>query len=459
MRRLFTCALLCILPIAVVAQTTRSPRQGTGVDLSTSSARVADWASRLMSTDPKVRVAAEAALVKGAGRSLPLLRGLLDRDDEDLELRTFEIIRRIGPPAIPLLVELLRHEQVTLRRNAADTLIDLAPDTAWIQLALRRALRDEDSMVAGDAARALGALGPKASPSVRALVATLSHRDPYVRVYAAEALATIGPKAGVASRDLATALDDPTPGVRWAAAEALASIGPAAQSAVPRLIEALTDEFLYVRICAAGALGSLGPKALMAREALKLATQDPALRDEAEWALNRIAGVESGQPSVRPVVRAPAVAAQPETMVDQTGNPPVDWDTTTGRNIVWSAELGNGAFGRPVVAGDAVYVGSDNGRQKNPAFQDEGGVLMAFRAADGEFLWQDVAPRVERGTRDFLLPSTTSAPSGTASSAFSTRTDLKDPILSSVATKRSLNTRGPSFCIVLASCWRASLPP
>ena len=120
-----------------------------------------------------------------------------------------------------------------------------------------------------------------------------SHEEPYVRVYAAEALASIGPKAGVATRDLARALGDPIPGVRWAAAEALASIGPAAQSAVPQLIEALKDEFLYVRICAAGALGSIGPKAQTAREALRAAANDPALRNEAEWALNRIAGVES----------------------------------------------------------------------------------------------------------------------------------------------------------------------
>jgi len=37
-------------------------------------------------------------------------------------------------------------------------------------------------------------------------------------------------------------------------------------------------------------------------------------------------------------------------------------------------------------------------------------VLMAFQKTDGSFLWQDVAPRVERGLREFLLPSTTSAP-------------------------------------------------
>src|SRR6185436_5213295 len=293
---------------------------------------------------------------------------------------------------------------------AADALIDLAPDTEWIQPALRRALRDEESLVAGDAARALGALGKRASSSVAALVKALSHEEPYVRIYAAEALASIGPKAATATKYLAKAVGDPVPGVRWAACEALASIGPAAQSALPQLIEALKDEFLYVRICAAGALGSIGPKAQAARESLRAAANDPTMRDEAEWALNRIAGVESPAPVVSPAGPAPPVAAQPPTTMAETGNPPVDWDTKTGRNIVWSVELGNETYGRPVVAGDAVYVGTDNARQLDPASQEECGVLMAFRVADGKFLWQDMAPRVERGLREFLLPSTTSGP-------------------------------------------------
>ena len=413
MRHLFICTLLCILPIPALPQTTRSlpqPGQAEGSDLSRNSALVLDWENRLMANDAKVRAIAEAALVRGAGRSLPLLRRFLNRGNEDLDLVTFEIIRRIGPPAIPLLVDLLRDERVSIRRSAVDPLIDLAPYTEGIQPALRRALRDEDSAVARDAARALGALGQRASPSVRALVKALSHEEPHVRIYAAEALASIGPKAGAATNDLARAVSDPIPGVRWAACEALASIGPAAQSAVPQLIEALNDEFLYVRIFAAGALGSIGPKAQTAREALRAAANDPTLRDEAEWALNRIAGVRSGEPVVSPRVPAPSVAPQPQTTVSQTGNPPIDWDMTTGRNIVWSVELGNDTFGRPVVAGDAVYVGTDNARQMNPAFQEESGVLMAFRATDGAFLWQDVAPRVERGLREFLLPSTTSAP-------------------------------------------------
>jgi len=384
------------------------PQAESSVSRNPASAR--DWEERLSSGDSKVRGAAEAALVQGGRRSLPLLRRLLAATDDDLHQQTFEIIRRIGVPAIPLLVELLRHEDVSFRRFAADALIDLAPDTESIQPALRRALRDDDPMAAGDAARALGALGERASPSTTALVEILSHDDPYVRIYAAEALASIGPKAGAAAKDLAAALADPIPGVRWAAAEALAGIGPAAQLALPPLIEALKDEFLYVRICAVEALGSLGPKAHTAREALLASAKDPALRDQVEWALNRIAGVESEKAVVVPHLPDPSVALQLQTTVRRAGHPPVDWDTTTRRNVVWSVELGNEVYGSPVVAGDVVYVGADNTRKLNPAFQEEAGVLKAFRTADGSLLWQDVAPRVERGLREWLLPSTTSVP-------------------------------------------------
>jgi outer membrane protein assembly factor BamB len=404
---------LAILLAAVVTQTvalSQSPPPQTQSTPSRHSTSLRDWTSRLLSSDPKVRVAAEATLVKGGQRSLPALRRFLTPEHEELHGVTFDIIRRIGPPAIPLLVELLRHDWDSIRRDAGDALIDLAPETESIQPALRRALRDEDSVVAGDAARALGALGKRASPSVDALIKTLSHEDPYVRVYAAEALASIGPSAARATHALADELGDPAPGVRWAACEALGRIGPAAQSAVPQLIEALKDEFLYVRIFAAGALGNIGPNAQAARDALAAAADDPALRDDAEWALSRITGVKSGEPSVSDVVPTPSVASPLETTVAPTGNPPVDWDTTSGRNIVWSVELGKETFGRPVVAGDTVYVGTDNARHMDPDYQDDAGVLMAFQAKDGKFLWQDVAPRVERGLREFLLPSTTSTP-------------------------------------------------
>jgi outer membrane protein assembly factor BamB len=405
-------ALAIVLAVGLSQAVARSQSSlpPTESSLSRTPALVLDWANRLQARDPKVRATAEAALVQAGRGSFPLLQRLLDTEHEDLHVATFRVIQRLGPPAIPLLVDLLHHEWASIRRGAISELIDLVPHTETIQPALRQALRDEDSTVAGDAARALGALGERAGPSVSALVNTLSHEDPYVRVYAAEALASIGPRAARATDVLAAALGDPVPGVRWAACEALASIGPAAQSAVPQLIEALQDEFLYVRIFAAGALGSIGPKAQSAREALTAAAADPALREEAEWALNRIAGITTAPPASSNVVPAPAAAFPLQTTVVQAGNPPVDWDTSTGRNIVWSVPLGDETYGRPVVAGDAVYVGTDNGRQMNPAYLKDAGVLMAFRATDGQFLWQDVAPRVERGLRQFLLPSTTSTP-------------------------------------------------
>ena len=393
--------MLCVLLTPILAQKAQVS------DLSAAS--VLEWENRLLGDSPKVRADAEAALANEAARSLPLLRRLLSRENDDLDRAVFEVIRRIGPPAIPLLIELLRNELVSLRRNAVDTLIDFAPHTETSQLALRRALSDTDAVVAGDAARALGALGSRASPSVSALMKTLSHEDAYVRVYAAEALASIGPSAAPAIDDLASALSDPAPGVRWAACEALGSIGPAAQRAVPQLIEALTDEFLYVRIFAAGALGSIGPKAAAARAALGEAAKDPALRDEAEWALSRITGAPSKATTRAATAPAPSLKIQPPAFT-RAGNPPIDWDPNSGRNITWSVELGKETYGRPVVAGDVVYVGTDNGRPRDPAFPQQIGALMAFRASDGRFLWQDLAPRVERGLREFLLPSTTGAP-------------------------------------------------
>jgi outer membrane protein assembly factor BamB len=109
-------------------------------------------------------------------------------------------------------------------------------------------------------------------------------------------------------------------------------------------------------------------------------------------------------------VPPPAAAHASLDAPPPAGNPPLDWDANTGRNILWSVELGNETFGRPVVADGVVYVGTDNARCMNPAFRDACGVLLAVRATDGAFLWQDVAPRTERGLREFLLPSTTSAP-------------------------------------------------
>src|SRR5215472_11614723 len=93
--------------------------------LSRNPALVLDWESRLLAKDTKVRAAAEATLVQGARRSFPLLRRFIDSRNESLHPETFKIIQRIGPPAIPLLVDLLGHDRASIRRGAVNELIDL----------------------------------------------------------------------------------------------------------------------------------------------------------------------------------------------------------------------------------------------------------------------------------------------------------------------------------------------
>jgi HEAT repeat protein len=415
----FLSACIAVSPLLVFNQESRSlPKKS---DLLANPGLIGTWSERMLADDRKIHKEAATELVQGGAESLPVLRHFLLSSNERLRQEAFEILRRIGAGALPLLTELLGWDEASIRREAVGVLIDLAPDTETVQPALIRALSDEDPRVARDAARALGALGERASPSVPPLVKALSHRDSVVRLYVAEALASIGPAAASATPDLTKALRDPDPGVRWAAAEALAAIGPKAAPAVPELIDALTDEFLYVRICAAGALGSIRLKTDAALAALKGAANDPATRAEAEWALHQITGVapganstssakpEKGEMQAAAVLSGRANRAAQEA-AGRKGHPPEDWDVKTGRNIVWSVDLGNETFGRPVVAGGVVYVGTDNGRKMNQACQDECGVLLAFRATDGAFLWQDAAPRVDRGTGDFLLPSTASGP-------------------------------------------------
>lgn len=367
------------------------------------------WALRLTSDIAENRANASAALVQGGLNALPLLRRLLGDSDDNVRYEVFEIIRRIGPHATPLLLEMLTAKEIPTRLQAVSILIDFAPDTKSAQPGLIRALQDENPLVARDAARALGAMGALAAPAVPGLIEALAHRDEHMRIYSAEALASIGPAAAAATPVLIKALDEPVAGVRWAACEALAAVGPSAASAVPRLTDLLKDEFLLVRICAAGALGHIGPRAAAAVEPLRAVAADPSMHFEAEWALERITGTAPTHPTApsESTTFIPPVTAS--NTAPAIGNPPVDWDPETGRNVVWSARLGNDTFGRPVVMNGQVYVGTDNARHLNPDCEDDCGVLMAFSATDGKFLWQDVAPRVNRGMREFLLPSTTGA--------------------------------------------------
>ena len=71
---------------------------------------------------------------------------------------------------------------------------------------------------------------------------------------------------------------------------------------------------------------------------------------------------------------------------------PQAWSIKKGaqKNILWSTELGTTTYGAVVVAGGKIFIGSNNERPKDPAITGDKGILYAFDAATGKFLWQNV---------------------------------------------------------------------
>jgi outer membrane protein assembly factor BamB len=84
-------------------------------------------------------------------------------------------------------------------------------------------------------------------------------------------------------------------------------------------------------------------------------------------------------------------------MVSSMTNLPTDWDVDTKRNVKWVAELGSQTYGNPVVANGMVFVGTNNEALRDPSKGGDRGVLMAFRASDGEFLWQATSKKLASG--------------------------------------------------------------
>ena len=72
---------------------------------------------------------------------------------------------------------------------------------------------------------------------------------------------------------------------------------------------------------------------------------------------------------------------------------PDSFDPQTGRNILWSAELGTETHATPIVARGRVYIGTNNEHPRDPTQEGDRGVLMCFDEQTGRFLWQLVFPK------------------------------------------------------------------
>jgi outer membrane protein assembly factor BamB len=84
-------------------------------------------------------------------------------------------------------------------------------------------------------------------------------------------------------------------------------------------------------------------------------------------------------------------------MVSSMKGLPISWDVKAKKNVKWVAELGSQTYGNPVVANGTVFVGTNNEAPRDPNVKGDKGILMAFRASDGEFLWQAVHDKLAAG--------------------------------------------------------------
>ena len=84
-------------------------------------------------------------------------------------------------------------------------------------------------------------------------------------------------------------------------------------------------------------------------------------------------------------------------MVADARGLPTTWDVKTGKNVKWVSELGSQSYGNPVVGEGVVLIGTNNEVLRDPEQTGDRGVVMAFREATGEFLWQATHEKLTSG--------------------------------------------------------------
>src|SRR3982751_5097769 len=84
-------------------------------------------------------------------------------------------------------------------------------------------------------------------------------------------------------------------------------------------------------------------------------------------------------------------------MVSNMKGLPTSWDVKTKKNVKWVAQLGSQSYGNAVVSGGMVFVGTNNEGLRDPKVTGDKGVVMAFRASEGAFMWQMVHDKLASG--------------------------------------------------------------
>jgi HEAT repeat protein len=222
--------------------------------------------------------------------ALPVLVKALDDSDKQVWSNSVSAIAAIGPDAqeaIPALIEDLDSRkgrgqrgfdknQALFRSAYALTRIGPAAIPPLIQ-----ALSGEDAALRAGAAKALGGMGPTAKEAIPALASNLKHPDNDVQREVVDALSLIGSDA---KPPVIAALTGQEARERMASAMTLAGMGRSAQDAAPAMLEQLGRETeVPVRVSLLTALPKVGadPNLLVPRLIDALKDQNEAIRHAA----------------------------------------------------------------------------------------------------------------------------------------------------------------------------------
>jgi HEAT repeat protein len=262
-------------------------------------------------------IGAIAKLGPAAHEAIPVLLGALDtrerrgrreRDRVQTIVRSAYALSRIGPAAIPPLIQALESDDSGVRAGAAKALGGMGPAAKVAIPALRANLGHGDGFVRREVVDALGQIGAAASGS---MIEALTWNEPAQRISAALALGQIGREAKGAEPALRSLLvKEGDPLVRAAVLTALPKVSVAPGLTVPLLIGGLRSDQEVTRSAATGALLAIRSPDEATVPALVAMLQDPnpALAERAATVLSRLGSAT--RPAV-PEIVALALKNQP----------------------------------------------------------------------------------------------------------------------------------------------------
>lgn len=288
-------------------------------------------------TDPQWQ-AVLALAAYGEAAAASVVEGLA-AEDEPARWKAENALQMIGKPALPYIYRGLRHRNVYVRRHCAWLLGEI-PDKASIP-DLVRAVDDEDETVRWKAAFSLKKLGPDALPpliqtlgsnssrarrvaafmlgefgvnqAIPALVRALSDPDADTRWKAAGSLAKLGDEAVPPTAEV---MKQPNPEARRAAVWVIQQLAKPPHAHL--LGQALNDADPEVRWKAAAGLKSLGDAGLPElTPALK--SGNPDVRKAAIWAIRSIGTPQATEILGRLSTPAPTVELKPCPVVSARG--------------------------------------------------------------------------------------------------------------------------------------------